>query len=38
MCMTKKGVMVFLFFFNKKKNKKQPFSAFTNIQLRCLIA
>lgn len=35
--MTKKGVMVFLFFF-KKKNKKQPFSAFTNIQLRCLIA
>lgn len=34
MCMTKKGVMVFLFFFRKK----QPFSAFTNIQLRCLIA
>lgn len=34
MCMTKKGVMVFLFFFKKK----QPFSAFTNIQLWCLIA
>lgn len=33
MCMTKKGVMVFLFFF-----RKTAFSAFTNIQLRCLIA
>lgn len=39
MCMTKKGVMVFLFFFKTKKNKNSLFSAFTNnIQLRCLIA
>lgn len=30
--MTKKGVMVYFFFF------KKPFSAFTNIQLQCLIA
>lgn len=28
MCMTKKGVMVFLFFFNKKKKKKTALFSF----------
>lgn len=28
MCMTKKGVMVFLFFFKTKKKQKQPFFSF----------
>lgn len=36
--MAKKGVMVFLFFLQQQKKKNSLFSAFTNIQLQCLIA